>query len=96
MYKIIFSERSLSDINEISNIIFNFTLSEKITNTIYKNLILNIQKLEYLPFMFVEYGYYRVMTIDKKYRVFYKINEKKKIVKIHRIFFSSSNYQEII
>jgi len=96
MYKIIFSEKSRDDLNDITNIIFKFTLSEDITDKIYKRIVEKIYSLQLFPHINVLYKDYRVLLVNKKYKVFYKIDEEFKIVKVYRIFLSSSNYQKII
>jgi len=96
MYKIIFSEISKNDLNNISDIIFRFTFSKNITDNIYQKIITKIYSLQLFPYICTSYKEYRIMLINKKYKVFYKVDENKKIIKIYRILFSSSNYQEII
>jgi hypothetical protein len=53
--------------------------------------------LKILPFMYPIYkDSIRVMTVRKKYRVFYQVNEISKEVTIQFIFWTEQDYQNLI
>jgi len=70
---------------------FNFTSSKKIVDEIYKEIF----SLKIFPNRYTKFNNkYRVLTINKKYRVFYFVDEENMNVIISRIFSSHENYIE--
>jgi hypothetical protein len=56
------------------------------SNKIYNEIMASILTLKIFPYYPIFKDDLRVLTIRKKYRVFYKINEENKEVKIYYIF----------
>lgn len=97
MYKVIIPEYIVEDLKEIKEYIFRFTFSEETSSKIVNEILTKILWLKILPFMFPLYkDNLRVMTIRKKYRIFYKVNEEKKEVKISYIFWTEQDYNTLI
>jgi len=97
MYNIEIKKSVLEDLNEISDYIFRFSFSQETANKIYDEIMGKILSLKIFPYMFPVFeNEFRVMTVRKKYRVFYKINENQKTVIIEYIFWSEENYQNLI
>jgi plasmid stabilization system protein ParE len=72
---------------------FNFNSSEKIINLIYKEIF----SLKIFPYRCHDFNeIYKVLTINKRYRVFYRVLEEQKTVIISRIFASWENYPEYL
>jgi len=70
---------------------FSIDVSKKLMDHIYKEIF----SLKIFPNRFPKFNdKYRVLTIDKKYRVFYIVDEKNEKVIISRIFASVENYIE--
>ncbi len=68
---------------------FNFYTSKKIIDQIYKDIF----SLKIFPNRYQEFNKtYRVLTINKKYRVFFIVDEKNMNVVISKIFSSTENY----
>jgi len=68
---------------------FNYSTSKKITDHIYKEIF----SLKIFPNRFPEFNNeFRVLTISKKYRVFFKVDEKNMNIIVSKIFSSSENY----
>ncbi len=69
---------------------FSFSVSKKVMDNIYKNIF----SLKVFPYRYPEFNdKYRVFTINKKYRVFYHIDEENNTIIISRIFSSYQNYE---
>lgn len=82
-------------INEISDYIFRFSFSKESTKKIYDNIYKDIFSLKIFPNRFPKFDEkYRVLTIDKKYRVFFIVDEKSLNIIVSRIFLSYENYIE--
>ncbi|MDP2396495.1 MAG: hypothetical protein Q8M44_06645 [bacterium] len=70
---------------------FDFENSKTIMNNIYKDIF----SLKIFPNRFPSFNdKFRVMTINKKYRVFFVVDEENTTIIDSRIFFSSENYLE--
>ncbi|MDP2090539.1 MAG: hypothetical protein Q8K30_02975 [Candidatus Gracilibacteria bacterium] len=70
---------------------FDFENSKTIMNNIYKDIF----SLKIFPNRFPSFNdKFRVMTINKKYRVFFVVDEENTTIIVSRIFFSSENYLE--
>ncbi len=97
MYKVIIPNYIVEDLKEIKEYIFRFTFSEQTASNIVNEIIANIMWLKVFPFMYPPYkNNLRVMTIRKKYRIFYKVNESTKQVKIYYIFWAEQDYYSLI
>ena len=97
MYDIEIRESVLEDLNEISDYIFRFSFSQETANKIHDELMWRILSLKIFPYMFPVFEkQYRIMTVRKRYRIFYEVNENKKLVTIQYIFASEENYQNLI
>lgn len=97
-YKIQLSIKAKNDYKRIINYIKNELLEPSIANK-YAELINNeIQTLEHLPQKYAIIDYDAIKELEfrkliiKNYIAFYRINEKEKIVEIHRILYGSSNW----
>ena len=87
MYKIIIPSYVLDDIFEIKEYIFRFSFSIDTANKIYNEIMAHILNLKIMPYMYPVFREdLRVMTVRKKYRVFYKVFENSKEVQIFYIF----------
>lgn len=97
-YKIQLAIKAKDDYKKIINYLKNELLEPSIANK-YAELINNeIQALEYMPQKYaiidddiVKELEYRKLII-KNYIAFYRINEKEKIVEIHRILYGGSDW----
>lgn len=70
---------------------FDFEISKKLMEKIYKDIF----TLKIFPNRFSSFNEkYIVMTINKKYRVFFIVDEVNSTIIVSRIFFSSENYLE--
>ena len=92
-YNLKINKKVYEFLEELNIYIFDKTksiqLSEKVTNSILKEM----NFLKDFPYSYPEFNKrYRYMIINKKYIIFYKINEKQKKVTIHRIYSTSQNY----
>lgn len=97
MYDIKIKESVLQDLEEISEYIFRITYSIELANKIYDKIMASIISLKIFPYSFPVFeNKFRVMTIDKNYRVFYKVDEHLKVVTIQYIFWSSEDYEDLI
>jgi plasmid stabilization system protein ParE len=93
MYDIEIKESVLIDLEEITDYIFRFSFSREIADKVYDKIMGSILSLRILPLSFPIFeDDFRVMTIDKKYRIFYKVDEKLKIIVIQYIFSSEQDY----
>ena len=72
---------------------FDVSISEKIKNLIYEK----IYTLNFMPWKFQKILWdYRVAMVWKKYKIFYRIDEKKKIVVVVRVLRSEQYSDDII
>ena len=68
---------------------FSYEKSKKVTDNIYKEIF----SLKIFPNRFPEFdNKFRVLTINKKYRVFFKVDEDIMNVVVSKIFSSSEDY----
>ncbi|MDP2395692.1 MAG: type II toxin-antitoxin system RelE/ParE family toxin [bacterium] len=87
MYDIKIKESVLQDLEEISEYIFRMSYSIELSNNIYDKIMASIISLKIFPYSFPIFeNNYRVITIDKRYRVFYKVDEISKVVIVQYIF----------
>lgn len=97
MYNIEIKKSVLEDLDEISDYIFRFTFSQETSNKIHDEIMWKILSLKVMPYMFPVFeDNFRVMTVKRKYRIFYKVDETKKNVIIQHIFWSEEDYQNLI
>ena len=97
MYNIEIKNSVLDDLNNISDYIFRFTFSQEISNKVHDEIMWKILSLKVMPYMFPVFeNNYRVMTVNKRYRIFYNIDEISKTVIVQYIFWSEENYQNLI
>jgi len=97
IYKIKITQLAKLEIKNISNYIFMNSFSESIANKVYNEIYSKIYSLSIFPEIYPIYEKdYRVMTINKKYRVFYTVNNLDKIVTVKYVFSSSQNYKEYL
>ena len=87
MYKIVIPDYVMEDIFDIKEYIFRMSFSIENANKIYNEIMANILTLKVFPSMYPIFkNNLRVMTVRRKYRVFYKVNELKKEVTVQYIF----------
>jgi len=97
MYKIIIPKYVMEDIYNIKEYIFRISYSIETSNKIYNEIMANILALKIFPSSYPIFKKdLRVLTVRKKYRVFYKINEEKQEVQIYYIFWTEQDYNSII
>lgn len=97
MYKVIIDPNAQLDLNRILDYIFRFSFSSITVNKIYDEIMSKIYGLQVFPKLYPVFKWdFRVMTVRKNYRIFYKINEAKKEVIIYYIFSSRENYDDLI
>ncbi len=95
-YKLEIKEEVHKYIYEIWEYIFRFSFSFSISNKVVKDIYKNIFSLKIFPERFPKFNEtYRVFTINKKYRVFYRIDEEKNKVVVSRIFSSYEDYENV-
>jgi len=95
IYKIEIKDNVHEFIWELGEYIFKNSFSFEISKNIIDNIYKDIFSLKVFPNRFPEFNNnYRVLTIDKKYRVFYIVDEENMKVIISRIFASVENYIE--
>ncbi len=96
IYEVEIKNETREKINEISNYIYRFSFSKEIAYKNYDMIYREIFSLKIFPERFPKFNEtYRVFTINKKYRVFYKIEEEKNKVVVSRIFSSYEDYENI-
>lgn len=94
-YNIIIKEWVFLYIKETWEYIYRFSFSRKIADEFVKNIMNKIFSLKIFPNRFPMFNQkYRVFTIDKKFRVFYQVDDENKKVIINQIFSSYENYDE--
>jgi len=97
MYDIQIKKSVLHDLEEISDYIFRFSFSRETADKIYDKIMASIISLKIFPFSFPVFeDDFRVMTVDSKYRIFYKINDNSKVIIVQYIFWSAENYEWLI
>ena len=97
MYNVEIKDLAQEDINEISEYIYRFSLSKAIAKKIYNEIMGKILSLKIFPYLYPAYNSeYRVMTVRKRYRIFYKVIQDKKLVEIHYVFWAEEDYDSII
>ena len=97
MYKIIIPNYVMGDIYEIKEYIFRMSFSIDTANKIYNEIMASILTLRIFPLAYpVFQNDLRVLTVRKNYRVFYKVNELKKEVKVYYIFWTEQDYNTLI
>jgi len=97
MYKINFKLSAKEDLKNIKEYIFRMSFSIETANKVYNEIMANILTLKVFPSMYPIFkNNLRVLTVRKKYRVFYKINESKKEVTVQYIFWAEQDYNSLI
>ena len=97
MYKIDLKISAKEDLKEIKEYIFRFSFSLNTANKIYNEIMAHILNLKIMPYMYPVFKEdLRVMTVRKKYRVFYKVFENTKKVQIFYIFWTEEDYESLI
>ncbi len=93
IYEVEIKNETREKINEISKYIYRTSFSKEIAYKNYDMIYKEIFSLKIFPYRFPMFNEnYRVFTIDKKYRVFYKIDEEQEKIIVARIFSSYENY----
>ncbi|MBO5413103.1 MAG: type II toxin-antitoxin system RelE/ParE family toxin [Clostridia bacterium] len=99
-YKIQLSIKAKNDYKRIVNYLKNELLEPSIANRYAELINSEIQNLECFPQKYniidddiIKKLEYRKLII-KNYIAFYRINEKEKIVEIHRILYGASNWMK--
>ncbi|MBS9775103.1 type II toxin-antitoxin system RelE/ParE family toxin [Candidatus Gracilibacteria bacterium] len=96
-YKIEIKDNVHIAIREIGEYIFRFSFNKTSSDTTVKNLYQEFFSLTIFPYRFpILNENYRVMTVDKKYRILYTVVEQDQTVIIAKIFSSYENYDEQI
>ena len=97
MYKINFKLSTKEDLKNIKEYIFRMSFSIEKANKVYNEIMANILTLKVFPSMYPIFkNNLRVLTVRKKYRVFYEINDFKKEVTIQYIFWAEQDYNSLI
>ncbi len=97
MYKLLFKKTFNEDIKNIKNYIFKHSFSLESSNKLSREIMWKILWLKIFPYMYPEFlDSFRVLTIRKKYRVFYKVDKKIKKVVIYYVFWSEEDYDNLI
>jgi len=87
MYKIDFKISAKEDIEMIKQYIFKMSFSIDTANRIYNEIMASILTLKIFPSAYPIFkNDFRVLTIRKSYRVFYKIDDSSETVHIYYIF----------
>lgn len=93
IYKVEIKDSVRETINEISEYIYRFSFSRESSRKVYDEIYKKIFSLKIFPKKYSKFNEkYRVITIDKKYRVFFKVDEEKEIVFVSAIFYSKEDY----
>ena len=96
MYKIKYLPLAVQDLNDIARYLSGFY--PKTANRVLKEMRAKITKLGDTPKMYEAYcpdPAYRRMVVDQ-YLVFYRVNDKTKVVEIHRILRGSWNLPQYL
>lgn len=82
-------------IYDYSDYVFRFSFNRELSLKIFNRFYEKIFSLKIFPNRFPMFNQkYRVFTIDKKFRVFYQVDDENKKVIINQIFSSYENYDE--
>ena len=93
IYNIVIKESVREKINEISKYIYQISFDVNASTKVYNYIFQEIFWLKVFPNRNPKFNnIFRVLTISKKYRIFYKVDEKQKIVFVSNIFFSREDY----
>ena len=96
MYKIEVNEKAILDLNWIYDYLYEITFSLDFSRDFVQDVYKKILYLKLFPSMY-QNTYKNFKTIQiKSYKIFYKVNETKKIVTIFRILWASQNFREYI
>ena len=94
-YKIQLSIKAKNDYKKIINYLKNELLEPSIANRYAELINSEIQSLEHMP-QIIDDDIAKKLEIRKllikNYIAFYRINEKEKIVEVHRILYGASNW----
>ena len=97
-YKIQLSIKAKNDYKRIISYLKNDLLEPSIANKYIELINSEIQNVEYFPqkHAIIDYDIVRKLEfrklIIKNYIAFYKINEREKIVEVHRILYGASDW----
>ena len=97
-YKIQLSIKAKNDYKKIINYLKNELLEPSIANRYAELINSEIQSLERMPqkYAIIDDDIAKKLEIRKllikNYNAFYRINEKEKIVEVHRILYGASNW----
>jgi plasmid stabilization system protein ParE len=84
-------------LQRLQNYIFNETQNIKTSEKVIDSILEKFNLLQDFPEIYQKFDKnYRVMTIDKKFRIFFKINKKYNSVVIHKIYSTSQNYSKYL
>jgi len=97
MYNIEISTDFYEDLWNIKDYIYNASYSIEKSERVYSEIMASILTLKIFPLMYPVFrNELRVLTVRKKYRVFYKVNEDNKEVKVLYIFWTEQDYHSLI
>ena len=95
IYNIEIKDLVREKINDISNSIYRFSFSKESSKKVYNQIYKEIFSLKIFPNRFPEFNKnFRVLTINKKYRVFFRVDDENMNVIVSRIFYSSEDYSD--
>jgi plasmid stabilization system protein ParE len=96
MYKIKVNEKAVLDLNWIYNHLYEVTFSLDVSRNFVQKVYKKYLYLKLFPNMY-QNTYKNFKTIQiKSYKIFYKVDEIKKIVTIYRILWASQNFKEYV
>lgn len=96
IYRVDISDEVHNFIYEQADYVFRISFSQEASQNIFNMLYKEIFSLKVFPNRFPIFNNkYRVFTIKKKFRVFYKVDEENLIVTVNQIFSSYENYENI-
>ena len=96
MYKIKVNEKAVLDLNWIYNHLYEVTFSLDVSRNFVQEVYKKYLYLKLFPNMY-QNTYKNFKTIQiKSYKIFYKVDEIKKIVTIYRILWASQNFKEYV
>jgi len=97
MYEIDLKISAKEDLKNIKEYIFRMSFSINTANKIYNEIMASILTLRIFPLAYPVFkNDLRVLTVRKNYRIFYKVNELKKEVKVYYIFWTEQDYNTLI
>lgn len=95
-YSIDITPKADEDIYEILEYIFMSSFNHGLVNEIRDSIYQKIYSLGFMPQKFQKVLWdYRGVIVKKSYRIFYRIDEKNKLVIIVRVLRSEQNYENI-